>query len=60
MQFSFMKFFVPLSALFLVGAVLCLVIGIRQKEVGWLILSVCGFLLLLAAWVLLGYFLTRM
>lgn len=60
MQFSFMKFFVPLSALLLVGAVLCLVIGIWKKREGLLILSVCGFLLLLAAWVLLGYFLTRM
>ncbi|WP_369298037.1 hypothetical protein [uncultured Neglectibacter sp.] len=55
-----MMFFVPLFALLLVGAVLCLVIGIRKKREGLLILSVCGFLLLLAAWVLLGYFLTRM
>lgn len=55
-----MMFFVPLSALLLVGAVLCLVIGIRKKREGLLILSVCGFLLLLAAWVLLGRFLAKM
>ncbi len=60
MQFSFMKFFVPFSALLLVGAVLCLVIGIRKKREGLLILSVCGFLILLAAWVLLGRFLAKM
>lgn len=60
MQFSFMMFFVPLSALLLVGAVLCLVIGIWKKREGLLILSVCGFLLLLAAWVLLGRFLAKM
>lgn len=60
MQFSFMMFFVPLSALLLVGTVLCLVIGIRKKREGLLILSVCGFLLLLAAWVLLGRFLAKL
>lgn len=60
MHFSFMMFFVPLSALLLVGAVLCLVIGIWKKREGLLILSVCGFLLLLAAWVLLGRFLAKM
>lgn len=55
-----MMFFAPLSALLLVGAVLCLVIGIWKKREGLLILSVCGFLLLLAAWVLLGRFLAKM
>lgn len=56
---TFMTWFVSGSLLLLTVAVFCLISGLRKNEKPLVFTSVFLFLLLVGAWFLLAYFLTR-
>lgn len=57
---SFMTYFIAGSLALLVGAIFCFIFGLQKQRKGLIIASVCLFLLLIGAWLLLGVFLTKM
>lgn len=56
---SFMTYFISGSLALLISAVICLIFGLQKQKKGQVIISVCLFLLLIGAWLLLGIFLTK-
>lgn len=57
---SFMTCFIAGSLALLTGAILSFILGLQKQRKELVIASVCLFLLLIGAWLLLGVFLTKM